>query len=196
MKNDATAFYTYEEYTASLPELINFGIDRAKSISAQLDGSQPSTSYGNIETTVNLTTLGSQGMNNKNMAMQRPDNNTGNTNAGAMLDKNSQESQINLPNMDNNVDSTTSASLENNDTNKGQMQKPNINNENTQMNKPNENNNNNNINPEDMINKNNNLPTNEENFKWIILKFCGYFTFLLISIIFVALFKRKKFKAK
>lgn len=161
VKNDATAFYTYEEYTASLPELINFGIDRAKSISAQLDGSQPSTSYGNIETTVNLTTLGSQGMNNKNM--------------------------------DNNVDSTTSAGLENNDTNKGQMQKPNINNENTQMNKPNENNN---INPEDMINKNNNLPINKENLKWIILKFCGYFTFLLISIIFVALFKRKKFKAK
>ena len=77
VKNDPTAFYTYEEYTTSIPELINFGIDRAKSISAQLDGSQPSTSYGNIETSVNLTALGSNGMNNKdkNMDMQRPDGN-------------------------------------------------------------------------------------------------------------------------
>lgn len=34
VKNDATAFYTYEEYIASLPELIKFGEDRAKSISS------------------------------------------------------------------------------------------------------------------------------------------------------------------
>lgn len=207
VKNDATAFYTYEEYVASLPELINFGVDRSKSISAQLDGSQPSTSYGNIETTVNLTTLGSQGMNNKNMDMQKPDSDTANTNASAIPNKNNQENQMNKPNMDNNVDSTTSASLENNDTNKPQIQRPNTNNENSQMNKPNttndqsqikqpNENNNKNINPEEMLNKNNNLPTNQENLKLIILKFCGYFVFLLISIIFVALFKRKKFKAK
>lgn len=155
VKNDATAFYTYEEYTSSLPELKNFGIDRVKSISAQLNGIQPSTSYGNIETTVNLTALGSQGMNNKNMDMQRP--NTNNENP--------------------------------------QMNKPNTTNEQSQMKQPNENNNKN-INPEKMLNKNNNLPINQENIKWIILKYCGYFTFLLISIIFVALFKRKKYKAK
>ncbi|MDV4150550.1 CotH kinase family protein [Clostridium sp. AL.422] len=73
VKNDATAFYTYEEYEASLPELINFGIDRAKSISAQLDGSQPSTTYGTIETTVNLTALGTQG---GMMNFQSPNNNS------------------------------------------------------------------------------------------------------------------------
>ena len=205
VKNDATAFYTYEEYTASLPELKKFGIDRAKSISAQLDGSQPSTSYGNIETSVNLSALGSQGMgmNNKNMDMQRPNNNPENDNTSAIPDKNNQQNQMNPPNMDNNVDSTTSASIENNDTNKGDMQKPNNNNENFQMNKPNTTNEqaemqkpkDNNINPEAMLNKNN-LPNNQENLKLVILKYCGYFVFLVISIIFVALFKRKKFKAK
>ncbi|MFR1710479.1 MAG: CotH kinase family protein [Clostridium sp.] len=61
VKNDATAFYTYDEYTASISELITFGIDRAKSISAQLEGTQPTTSTGNISTNLNLAALGSQG---------------------------------------------------------------------------------------------------------------------------------------
>lgn len=206
VKNDATAFYTYDEYIASLPELIKFGEDRVKSISAQLNGSQPSTSYGNIETSINLSALGSQGMgmNNKNMDMQRPDNNSENANTGAIPDKNNHQDQMNPPNMESNVDSTTSASIENNDTKQGEMQKPINKNENPQINKPNTNNeqvemqkpkDNNNINPEDMLNKNN-FPSNQENLKWIILKYCGYFAFLIISIIFVASFKRKKFKAK
>ncbi len=61
VKNDATAFYTYEEYVASIPELITYGVDRAKSISAQLSGSQFSTSTGNMATNLNLSALGSQG---------------------------------------------------------------------------------------------------------------------------------------
>lgn len=61
VKNDATAFYTYEEYVASVPELITYGVDRAKSISAQLSGSQSSTSTGNMATNLNLSALGSQG---------------------------------------------------------------------------------------------------------------------------------------
>jgi len=61
VKNDATAFYTYDEYVASIPELITYGVDRAKSISAQLSGSQSSTSTGNIATNLNLSALGSQG---------------------------------------------------------------------------------------------------------------------------------------
>ncbi|WP_346898896.1 CotH kinase family protein [Clostridium sp. UBA7503] len=61
VKNDATAFYTYEEYVASIPELITYGVDRAKSISAQLSGSQSSTSIGNIATNLNISALGSQG---------------------------------------------------------------------------------------------------------------------------------------
>ncbi|WP_163193396.1 CotH kinase family protein [Clostridium thermarum] len=62
VKADATAFFTYEEYRNSLPELINFGKDRTTSVKAQLAGEQPTTTYGNIETTVNLSSLGSMGM--------------------------------------------------------------------------------------------------------------------------------------
>ncbi len=51
----------YEEYVASIPELITYGVDRAKSISAQLSGSQSSTSTGNMATNLNLSALGSQG---------------------------------------------------------------------------------------------------------------------------------------
>lgn len=61
VNNDTTAFYTFDEYEASLLHLINYGYDRAKSITAQLEGTQPSTSVGNIETTVDLTALGTQG---------------------------------------------------------------------------------------------------------------------------------------
>lgn len=61
VKNDATAFYTYDEYVASIPELITYGVDRAKSIAAQLSGSQSSTSTGNMATNLNLSALGSQG---------------------------------------------------------------------------------------------------------------------------------------
>lgn len=61
VKNDATAFYTYDEYVVSIPELITYGVDRAKSIAAQLSGSQSSTSTGNMATNLNLSALGSQG---------------------------------------------------------------------------------------------------------------------------------------
>lgn len=61
VKNDATAFYTYEEYKDSLPELLQFGRDRAASIAAQLSGEQPAETYGTIATTVDLKALGSMG---------------------------------------------------------------------------------------------------------------------------------------
>ncbi len=64
VKNDATAFYTYEEYKTSLPILISFGKDRASSITAQLAGAQPSTTYGNIPTNVDLSALGTMGGGN------------------------------------------------------------------------------------------------------------------------------------
>ncbi|WP_461612391.1 CotH kinase family protein [Clostridium sp. Marseille-QA1073] len=64
VKNDATAFYTYEEYKTSLPILISFGKDRASSIIAQLAGAQPSTTYGNIPTNVDLSALGTMGGGN------------------------------------------------------------------------------------------------------------------------------------
>lgn len=59
IENDPTAFYTYEEYKNSLPQLITFGEDRAKSVLAQLSGEQPSTSYGDMESSVDMSALGS-----------------------------------------------------------------------------------------------------------------------------------------
>ncbi len=61
VKNDSTAFYSYDEYKSSLPVLIQFGKDRATSINAQLSGKQPATSYGTIDTTVDLSALGGFG---------------------------------------------------------------------------------------------------------------------------------------
>ena len=80
VKNDATAFYTFDEYEDAVSNLLTFGYDRATSIAAQLDGTQPSTSTGTIETTVNLTAMGQQGGGNDkggmNNMVNKPDNNT------------------------------------------------------------------------------------------------------------------------
>ncbi|MGL4338397.1 MAG: CotH kinase family protein [Turicibacter sp.] len=57
---DATAFYTYDEYLVGYQELFVFGQDRAASILAQIKGEQPSTTYGNIPTDLNLKVLGNQ----------------------------------------------------------------------------------------------------------------------------------------
>ncbi|WP_407652284.1 CotH kinase family protein [Acetivibrio straminisolvens] len=72
VKNDATAFYTFEEYQKGVQAILTFGKDRAKSIWAQLDGTQPSTSYGSIETTLNLSDMG--GMGGMGGGMQPPRN--------------------------------------------------------------------------------------------------------------------------
>lgn len=60
VKNDKTAFFTYDEYKASLPSLKQYGVDRGKSIQEQLNGTQPSEDYGNIETTLDIKALGQQ----------------------------------------------------------------------------------------------------------------------------------------
>ena len=61
VEKDPTKFCTYEEYEASIPEMITFGEDRTKSVLAQLNGEQPSTTYGNIESSINMSALGSMG---------------------------------------------------------------------------------------------------------------------------------------
>ncbi len=61
VKNDSTAFYTYEEYQSALENMIIYGKDRTLSIKAQLEGSQPSTEYGNIQSSLNLPALGTMG---------------------------------------------------------------------------------------------------------------------------------------
>lgn len=67
VKTDATALYTYEEYVKSTHIMVTFGLDRAKSIDDQLKGTQPSTTYGTIATTVNLSSLGGMEMGGKGM---------------------------------------------------------------------------------------------------------------------------------
>jgi len=69
VKNDATAFYTQEQYTKAVQTLKEFGRLRALSISGQLDGSIPSTSETQKDASdklidaasINLSTMGSQG---------------------------------------------------------------------------------------------------------------------------------------
>ncbi|WP_245583108.1 CotH kinase family protein [Paenibacillus daejeonensis] len=69
VKNDPTAFYTYEEFTAGVAELKKLGVLRAESIQGQLDGTIPSTTEAQQQddsalidaSSVNLQALGSQG---------------------------------------------------------------------------------------------------------------------------------------
>ena len=61
VKADTRHFYSYDEYKTAINELKTFGKDRTTSIKAQLAGEQPSDSYGNIETTFNVQSLGSMG---------------------------------------------------------------------------------------------------------------------------------------
>lgn len=46
VKNDPSAFYTYEEYQAAITELKKLGVLRAESVQGQLDGTIPSTTEG------------------------------------------------------------------------------------------------------------------------------------------------------
>ena len=102
IQSDATAFYTYDEYKASLSNLINFGYDRATSILAQLDGSQPSTSTGTIETTVDLSSMGQQGGGNEKGGMN---------NIGGPSDTTPPNFDSSTPQSDNTSDNTTKSSM-------------------------------------------------------------------------------------
>lgn len=61
VKNDVTAFYDYPSYQKAVENIRIFGKDRAKSIKLQLEGSQPSETYGNMETALDLSVMGTQG---------------------------------------------------------------------------------------------------------------------------------------
>ncbi|PYG89550.1 CotH protein [Ruminiclostridium sufflavum DSM 19573] len=69
VKNDATAFYSYDKYTAAVEVIKEFGKLRAQSIQGQLDGTIPSTTDGQASESgklidaaaINLSTMGSQG---------------------------------------------------------------------------------------------------------------------------------------
>ncbi|WP_460271810.1 CotH kinase family protein [Clostridium sp. CTA-19] len=122
VKTDATAFFTYEEYKNSIPELLTFGEDRTKSVLSQLSGEQSSTEYGNVSTTLNLKALGEQSMgggmkgdnqnqdakdgevNGNSMPNMNDDNqNQGNGNGMPNINGNNQNQGDNngMPNMEN-----------------------------------------------------------------------------------------------
>ena len=61
VENDKTAFYTIEEYEKGIENLLIFGEDRAKSISLQLEGKQPSEEYGDLTTNLDIDALGTIG---------------------------------------------------------------------------------------------------------------------------------------
>ena len=130
VKEDPTAFCTYEEYEASIPEMITFGEDRTKSILAQLNGEQPSTTYGNIQSTINTAALSSKigggggkgpGENkedtavNNNNEFEIPNNNLDNSNEKNEIEVNSAENQNN--DMKQNKQSHLHTDMQNNKSN-------------------------------------------------------------------------------
>lgn len=69
VKNDVSAFYTYDEYKTGVENMKQFGLLRALSIQGQLDGTIPSTTEGQEAdssalidaSSVDLTAMGTQG---------------------------------------------------------------------------------------------------------------------------------------
>lgn len=145
VKNDASAFYTYDEYTTGIENMKQFGLLRAKSIQGQLDGTIPSTTQGQEAdsstlidaSSVDLTAMGTQGggeggggrMQNfdkssmqQGNAPQMPNDTNGNTN-GTTDSNGSQDSNITAmtpPQMPSDTSGSTdgnSSQDTNNDTN-------------------------------------------------------------------------------
>jgi hypothetical protein len=54
VKNDASGFYSYDQYTKALPNLLAFGNLRAQSVKGQLDGTVPSTAREQINSKSSL----------------------------------------------------------------------------------------------------------------------------------------------
>ncbi|WP_294401179.1 CotH kinase family protein [uncultured Clostridium sp.] len=108
VKEDPTAFCTYEQYQASIPEMITFGEDRTNSVLAQLNGEQSTTTYGDIESTINTSALSSKIGGGKG-----PQSDKWNQQAEGNVDKNAGQSdnlETNNPmeqqGKDNNTDKT------------------------------------------------------------------------------------------
>ena len=102
VKNDVSAFYTYDEYKTGVENLKRFGLLRAESIQGQLNGTIPSTTAGQESdsstlidaSSVNLTVMGTQGGGNmsggggkmQGGVPQMPGSTDGETNADASAD--------------------------------------------------------------------------------------------------------------
>lgn len=85
VKNDPTAFYSYDEYTTAVETIKEFGILRAKSIEGQLDGTIPSTTTEQDSnqdklidgSSINIQAMGVQGGGEKGQGHQIDEDNNG-----------------------------------------------------------------------------------------------------------------------
>ncbi|WP_315079185.1 CotH kinase family protein [uncultured Clostridium sp.] len=206
VENDPTAFCTYEEYKASIPEMIKFGEDRTKSVLAQLNGEQPSTTYGTIESTVNMTALGDMG-GGKGMPGNKTNNATQNTEQKVSAEitnkDNVENTQVTNENINKEVPNVinqdnTNANISNEDMmQQKQENTTEVNNENpnNQVNETEVNTNNksksagNNMHRPDFQQNDN----SEQNKKYLLL-LAGLVILSGASLLFVSKFKRKKFK--
>lgn len=97
VKNDATAFYTYDEYTSCVEQLHIFGADRAEAVQQQLTGEQPANSYGTLETTLNAQSMGQMGGGqNKNRPVENQEESTASTSAANQESPQSDENNVDL----------------------------------------------------------------------------------------------------
>ncbi|CDM69042.1 Hypothetical protein CM240_1884 [Clostridium bornimense] len=102
VKNDPTAFYSYDEYTTAVETIKEFGILRAKSIEGQLDGTIPSTTTEQDSnqdklidgSSINIQAMGVQGGGEKGQGPQQDEDNNGeNTYSNIEYDNSSYESE-------------------------------------------------------------------------------------------------------
>ncbi|MGG5461346.1 CotH kinase family protein [Clostridium sp. B9] len=165
VKKDQTAFYSYDEYKNGVKELLVFGEDRTKSVEAQLKGEQPSAEYGSISTTLNLQALGQQNMGKAPNDMGNK-NGVNQENQGA-FNANKNDKSVNANNDVGNMNEEKNENI-------NQMGNPNMGNG---------------IPQDDMRNK-----LQNSNINKVMYIFMGIFGgILLISMIFVVKYKRKKY---
>lgn len=207
VKNDATAFYTYEEYSEALHNLINFGLDRVKSIESQLSGQQPSTSYGNISTTVDLKALGTNGAGGgkspggkENIMPTKPNNSIDDASTSASISNDKTKNPINnqnqVPNMNNNLDNViddkSDNTNQNTNSNNNLSERPSNNENSTEVPTMGDNPNFNNI------DKRENKPFGENMNSSLlskdnILLYGGSIVVLIVGLAFAFTFKRRKY---
>ncbi|WP_252216587.1 CotH kinase family protein [Clostridium sp. VAP41] len=207
VENDPTAFCTYDEYKNSIPEMIKFGEDRTKSVLAQLNGEQPSTTYGTIESTVNMTALGDMG-GGKGMQGNKTNNATQNTEQKISTEitnkDNVENTQVTNENLNKEVPNVinqdnTNANNQANIPNQDMMQENQLNdtinqneNKTTQI-EENKNSENNNV-QNNMHKQNFQHVDNGEQNKSYLLILGGLIVLSSLSLLFVSKFKRKKLK--
>jgi spore coat protein CotH len=138
VKNDPSAFYTFDEYNTGVETLTSFGLLRAESIDGQLKGTIPSTDTEQTENPdslidasgINISAMGTQGGGNMggnrmdakeafngNGTMQQPDRNNVDGNMLQPPDRNNTDGTMQQP--PSNTDGTTSQFP--NKTTKGNM---------------------------------------------------------------------------